>query len=202
MKQFNPIKSRVIPLPLKNVDTDLIIPAQFLTNTSVKGYGAHIFRRLKDQDPNFPFGRLEYENASVLVADDNFGCGSSREHAVWALIDAGIEVVICKSFADIFLSNSQKNGLLPVILPPAAVESILACALKDRYEVTVDLCSQQITCQDQTTWHFDFDPFRKHCLLNGVDDIQYIQLHADQLTRYRQQTAQPWSFSTNLFGPS
>jgi 3-isopropylmalate/(R)-2-methylmalate dehydratase small subunit len=196
MEKVTTIKSRVIPLPLKDVDTDLIIPAQYLTSISAEGYGANVFRRLRDNDPRFPFHLPEYKGASILVADDNFGCGSSREHAVWALYDAGIRAVICKSFADIFFNNSLKNGLLPVVLPAQDVDAILAAASKEQYVLTVDLANQLVICPDARTISFDFDPFRKHCLLNGLDDVQYIQSHAAELAAHRKQRQLPWKFST------
>src|ERR1700760_4652939 len=110
MEKFEKLKSKVIPLPMTDVDTDMIIPAQFLTSISRDGYGQNLFRRLRDNDPDFPFNQAKYSGAEILVADDNFGCGSSREHAVWALAGAGVKAVIAKSFADIFFGNSAKNG--------------------------------------------------------------------------------------------
>ncbi|HEY9792420.1 MAG TPA: 3-isopropylmalate dehydratase small subunit [Candidatus Obscuribacterales bacterium] len=193
MEKVQRIKSRVIPLPIKDVDTDMIIPAQYLTSISASGYGANLFRRLRDQDPAFPFNKPEYARASILVADDNFGCGSSREHAVWALLDAGIRAVICKSFADIFFNNSLKNGLLPIKLPHAAVDNILARSLTENYVLCVDLEAQEVACPDRPALKFDFDPFRKHCLLNGLDDVQYIQSYAAQLAEYRRESALPWN---------
>ena len=130
------IRSKVVPLPMKDIDTDLIIPAQYLTSISRAGYGQNLFRRLKDGDPNFPFNLPKYKGAEILVADENFGCGSSREHAVWALRDAGIKAVVCKSFADIFYNNSAKNGLVLVKLPADVVDSMLAAAAKDEYVAT------------------------------------------------------------------
>lgn len=196
MNKFSQLTSRVIPLLLKDVDTDLIIPAQFLTSISADGYGANVFRRLRDTDPSFPLNRPEFHNASILVADDNFGCGSSREHAVWALLDAGIQSVICKSFADIFYNNSLKNGLLPVVLPPTHVDHILLQSATGNYSLTVDLDAQEVRCPDRPPMHFEFDPFRKHCLLNGLDDVQYIQSHADKLAEHRRANALPWRVST------
>lgn len=196
MDKFEKLSSKVIPLPLKDVDTDLIIPAQFLTSISSRGWGANLFRTLKDKDPQFPLNRKEFAGASILVADDNFGCGSSREHAVWALMDAGIRAVICKSFADIFYNNSLKNGLLPVVLPQAAVDHVLRQAQAESYTVTVDLAAQEVVLPDRPSIHFDFDPFRKHCILNGLDDVSYIQSYSDELAKYRRQHMLPWQFST------
>lgn len=185
MEKFETLKSKVIPLPMTDVDTDLIIPAQFLTSISREGYGQNLFRRLRDNDPNFPFNLERFKNAAILVAGDNFGCGSSREHAVWALAGAGIKVVIAPSFADIFFSNSAKNGLVLVVLPEAQVERILAEAQADQYEVTVDLESQTVTLPSGEQFKFEFDQFRKHCILNGLDDIDYIRSFEDKVAAFR-----------------
>jgi 3-isopropylmalate/(R)-2-methylmalate dehydratase small subunit len=174
MKPFKQVTSQVIPLPLKEVDTDMIIPAQFLTSVSKEGYGENLFKRLKSSDPNFPFNLEKYQKAEILVADSNFGCGSSREHAVWALLGAGIRVVIAKSFADIFFSNSAKNGLLLVTLGENVVDEILSKAANEQYVLSVDLVEQTVKLPDGKVLRFDYDPFRKHCMLNGLDDIDYI----------------------------
>lgn len=171
---------------MKDVDTDLIIPAQFLTSISRDGYGQNLFRRLRDNDPNFPLNQPRFQGASILVADSNFGCGSSREHAVWALIDAGIKVVMAKSFADIFYNNSAKNGLLLVPLAAEAVDQVLAEATRDDYVVTVDLEKQQVLLPNGSKCPFSYDPFRKHCMLNGLDDIDYIRSFAAQIADFRE----------------
>ncbi|HEY9786130.1 MAG TPA: 3-isopropylmalate dehydratase small subunit [Candidatus Obscuribacterales bacterium] len=186
MKTFSTVTSKVIPLPMKDVDTDLIIPAQFLTSISRDGYGQNLFRRLRDNDPNFPLNQPRFQGASILVADSNFGCGSSREHAVWALIDAGIKVVMAKSFADIFYNNSAKNGLLLVPLAAEAVDQVLAEATRDDYVVTVDLEKQQVLLPNGSKCPFSYDPFRKHCMLNGLDDIDYIRSFAAQIADFRE----------------
>lgn len=191
MEKVQTVTSRVIPLPMKDVDTDLIIPAQYLTSISREGFGQHLFKRLKEADANFPFNKPEYAGAQILVTDSNFGCGSSREHAVWALYDAGIRVIVAKSFADIFYNNSAKNGLLLVTLPESAVDSIISHAQSENYTLTVDLEKQEVRFPDSTTTPFEYDPFRKHCLLNGHDDIDYILSHRETIEefRQRQQTA-------------
>lgn len=171
---------------MKDVDTDLIIPAQFLTSISREGYGQNLFRRLRDSDPNFPFNQEKFRGASIMVADSNFGCGSSREHAVWAILGGGIRVVIAKSFADIFYNNSAKNGLLLVVLPPDVVEALLAAAGNGDFEVTVDLASQTVTLPGEIEHKFDYDPFRKHCMLNGLDDIDYIRSYEKDINAFRQ----------------
>lgn len=185
MDKFEKLTSKVVPLPMTDVDTDLIIPAQFLTSISREGYGQNLFRRLKDNDPNFPFNQERFKDASILVAGDNFGCGSSREHAVWALAGAGIKVVIAPSFADIFSSNSAKNGLVLVTLPAAQVERILVEAQAGEYRVTVDLEAQTVTLPGQEVFKFEFDQFRKHCILNGLDDIDYILSFKDKIGQFR-----------------
>ena len=185
MDKFEKLKSKVVPLPMTDVDTDLIIPAQFLTSISREGYGQNLFRRLRDNDPNFPFNLERFKNAAILVAGENFGCGSSREHAVWALAGAGIKAVIAPSFADIFFSNSAKNGLVLVTLPAAQVERMLVEAQAGEFEVTVDLESQSVTLPSGETFKFEFDQFRKHCILNGLDDIDYILSFKDKVAEFR-----------------
>ncbi len=185
MDKFETLKSKVVPLPMTDVDTDLIIPAQFLTSISREGYGQNLFRRLRDNDPNFPFNLERFKRAAILVAGENFGCGSSREHAVWALAGAGIKVVIAPSFADIFFSNSAKNGLVLVTLPAAQVERMLVEAQAGEFEVTVDLEAQTVTLPSGEKFKFEFDQFRKHCILNGLDDIDYILSFKDKVAEFR-----------------
>lgn len=201
MQPFTKLTSKVIPLPAKDVDTDQIIPAQFLTSVSKQGYGENLFRRLKDSDPQFPFNRPEFKGAEVLVARSNFGCGSSREHAVWAIQGAGVRVVIAESFADIFSNNSAKNGLLLVTLPADAIESLLEGSKNGELAVTVDLDSQTVTAENATgaasVYEFAYDPFRKHCLLNGLDDIDYILTYNDTIQDFRQGFERPWMRDVN-----
>jgi 3-isopropylmalate/(R)-2-methylmalate dehydratase small subunit len=196
MQKVTTVKSKAMPLPMKDVDTDLIIPAQFLTSISKDGYGANLFRRMRDNDANFPMNRKEFDGATILVTDSNFGCGSSREHAVWALTGAGFNVVIAKSFSDIFYNNSAKNALLLVVLPAEAVDQILQSAQNADYEVTVDLETQTVTLPDGTTHKFDYDQFRKHCMLNGLDDIEYIRSHATDIQEFRKRQEQNRYMST------
>lgn len=187
MEKFETVKSKVVPLPMKDIDTDMIIPAQYLTSISREGYDQHLFRRLRDQDPEFPLNQPIYNGAKILVAESNFGCGSSREHAVWALMGYGFRAVIAKSFADIFTGNSSKNGLVLVVLPEKEIDKLLKQAVDKELEVTVDLENQQVTLPDGRTLAFDYDPFRKHCILNGLDDIDYILSAKDEVTRFRAQ---------------
>lgn len=191
MEPFKTITSQLVPVPIKDVDTDLIIPAQYLTSISRGGYGENLFRRLRDSDANFPLNQPRYKGAEVLVADDNFGCGSSREHAVWALLDAGFKVVISKSFADIFYNNSAKNGLLLVKLPVPVVDELLKLASSETTcVVTVSLADQQVQLPDGRSESFEFDPFRKYCLLNGLDDIEYIRASQAEIESFRKNQTQ------------
>lgn len=185
MQIFNQLTSKVMPLPRKNVDTDMIIPAQFLTSISREGYAKNLFRHLRDQSPDFPMNLAQFDGAEILCADDNFGCGSSREHAVWALQGAGFRVVICKSFADIFASNSVKNGLVLVTLPEKIVDKILENSKSGNYQLNVNLELQAATLPDGEKIEFGFDPFRKHCILNGLDDLDYILSHKAAIEGYR-----------------
>ena len=177
MDPFTSHKGKVTPLDRVDVDTDQIIPKQFLKRIERTGYGQFLFydwRRGEDgsPDPDFVLNRPEYQGGTVLVAGRNFGCGSSREHAPWALLDYGFRAIISTSFADIFKSNCYQNGLLPVELDNAAVAHIMKAALAgDDYEVTVDLEDQVV--QDGSGWtvRFSIDPFRRDCLLNGLDEI-------------------------------
>ncbi len=185
MEKFTTVESKVIPVRIKDVDTDMIFPASYMTTVSRTGHGAHLFERLKQGDPNFSFNNPAYAGAKILVADENFGCGSSREHAVWALTDWGIRVVIAKSFADIFFGNSGKNGLLLIKLPSDTVDTILNGAEAGEYKVKVDLENQCVTLPTGESYNFDYDPFRKHCLLSGLDDIDYIFSHKAEIDAFR-----------------
>lgn len=185
MQPFTKLTSKVVSLPIKDVDTDLIIPAQYLTSISREGFGQNLFRRLKDTDPHFALNQPQYEGAQVLVADSNFGCGSSREHAVWALQGAGFRAVISKSFADIFYNNSAKNGLMLVELDEAVVDRLLLEAGRAVVTLSIDLEKQVVTLPWSQKATFNYDPFRKHCLLNGLDDIEYIRSHAADIASFR-----------------
>jgi 3-isopropylmalate/(R)-2-methylmalate dehydratase small subunit len=177
MEPFTSYTGRVTPMDRVDVDTDQIIPKQFLKRIERTGYGQFLFYDwclLEDRSPNpdFVLNRPEYQGGSVLVAGRNFGCGSSREHAPWALLDYGFRAVISSSFADIFMSNCFQNGLLPVQLREDEVAHIMAAATAgDGYEVTVDLEAEEV--RDSSGWSasFSIDPFRRHCLINGLDDI-------------------------------
>ena len=185
MEKFTTITSKVVPVRIKDVDTDMLYPASFMTTVERTGHGKRLFQQLKENDPNFSFNQERYNGSQILVSDWNFGCGSSREHAVWALTDWGIRVVIAKSFADIFSGNAGKNGLLLIVLPEKVVEEIMTQSEKGEYIVNVNLETQSVTLPDGTVHHFDYDPFKKHCLLSGLDDIDYIFSHQDKIDAFR-----------------
>ncbi len=168
MKQVSTISGRAIPLGLKNVDTDVIIPAHWLKTVSREGLGKGAFETIR-QAPGNPFDVEDFAGAPILIAGDNFGCGSSREHAAWAMLDMGLTAVIAPSFSDIFSGNAFKNGILAVELPQEQVDRLLEVA-KD-HPITIDLENQVVTTPFQDRFPFEVDPFRKHCLLNGLDEI-------------------------------
>lgn len=187
MEKFITTKSIIAPLPRRDVDTDMIIPAQFLTTISNNGFSDALFRRLRDQEKDFVLNQEAFREAKILVAQSNFGCGSSREHAVWALRDWGFRVVVAESFADIFSGNAAKNGLLLVTLPAPVINDILSRAEHGQIQLTVTLDDQSVTLPDGRSVSFEYDPFRKHCLLNGLDDLDYILSHGEQISNYHQQ---------------
>jgi 3-isopropylmalate/(R)-2-methylmalate dehydratase small subunit len=177
MEKFTTLTGVAAPMPLVNIDTDMIIPKQFLKTIQRSGLGKNLFDEMRyTQDgkeiPDFVLNQSAYRKAEIIVAGDNFGCGSSREHAPWALLDFGIRCVISTSFADIFYNNCFKNGILPIVMPPEVVDVLMADARKGaNARMTVDLETQTVTTSDGQTFGFEVDPFRKHCLLNGLDDI-------------------------------
>ena len=175
MKPFTKITSIAAPVGIKDVDTDMIIPAQFMTSISRDGYGQHVFSRLRNAYADFYLNVPTYRHAQILITDSNFGCGSSREHAVWALYDSGIRVIIGSSFADIFSNNCGKNGLLLVCLPQETVARLIRETSESALTVTVDLPTQTVATSDGRSWTFEYDPFRKHCLLGGLDDLDYLR---------------------------
>jgi len=185
MEKFTSLSSLVMPLCARDVDTDQIIPAQYLTSVSREGYGNNLFRRLRDSDPQFPLNLARYKLAQILVADSNFGCGSSREHAVWALQGAGFRAVISKSFADIFSGNAAKNGLLLVTLSAPVVDKMLASSKSGDYVLEIDLSEQVVRLPDGDSKRFEYDPFRKHCLLNGLDDLDYLLSKREEIEYFR-----------------
>jgi 3-isopropylmalate/(R)-2-methylmalate dehydratase small subunit len=202
MQKFTTLRAIAAPLPMVNVDTDRIIPKQFLKTIKRTGLGRALFYEMRfDADgrerPDFVLNREPYRQAQILVAGENFGCGSSREHAPWALLDFGIRCVIAPSFADIFFNNCFKNGILPIVQPKAVVEKLLDDAARGANAiVTVDLEKQEITGPDGGRAKFEVDPFRKHCLLNGLDDIGLTLEKEAKITAFesRQRREQPWLY--------
>jgi 3-isopropylmalate/(R)-2-methylmalate dehydratase small subunit len=200
MDKFTTLTGIAAPMPLVNIDTDMIIPKQFLKTIKRTGLGVNLFdemRYMQDgkEIPDFVLNQPAWRQAQILVAGDNFGCGSSREHAPWALLDFGIRCVISTSFADIFFNNCFKNGILPVVLPQDAVDILMADASKGaNARMTVDLESQTVTASDGQSFHFEVDPFRKHCLLNGLDDIGLSLEKVSSIDTFEKQAAQsrPW----------
>jgi 3-isopropylmalate/(R)-2-methylmalate dehydratase small subunit len=177
MEKFTTLSGIAAPLPLVNIDTDMIIPKQFLKTIKRSGLGANLFDEMRfDREGNeiedFVLNQTKYRDAQILVAGDNFGCGSSREHAPWAIADFGITCVISTSFADIFCNNCFKNGILPIALPQEQVDVLMKDAEKgSNARIEVDLEAQSITSSDGEVFTFEVDAFKKHCLLNGLDDI-------------------------------
>lgn len=198
MKPFEKITALVAPLDQPNVDTDQIVPKQFLKRVERTGFGRFLFydwRYLPDGSPNpdFVLNHPRYQGAQVLLARENFGCGSSREHAPWALLDYGFRVVIAPSFADIFKTNCFKNGILPVELPAETVDDLFRrVTAQEGYQITVDLEAQTLTGSDGFTIQFEIDPFRKKCLLEGLDDIGLTLQHEDKIAAYEAAHRQPW----------
>jgi len=191
MTPLTTVSGRAIPLGLKNVDTDVIIPARWLKTIRRTGLGAGAFETIRAEQGNV-FDQPEFARAPILIAGDNFGCGSSREHAAWALADLGIRVVIAPSFSDIFSGNAVKNGMLPLVLPQAAIDRLLVVAATD--PIDVDLAAQAVTTQFQDRFTFDIDPFRKACLLGGLDEIGITLASESAITAFeaRDAASRPW----------
>lgn len=200
MEKFNTLQGIAAPFPMVNVDTDRIIPARFLKTIKKTGLGKNLFNELRynedgSEKPEFILNKPAYREARILVAGDNFGCGSSREHAPWALIDFGIRCVIAPSFADIFNNNASKNGMLLIALPQETVDKLMEDAEKGgNARLSVDLEKQQIVRPDGEVIDFDIDPFKKHCLLNGLDDIALTLQKDDRIGAFEEarKAAQPW----------
>ena len=191
MTPLTSVSGRAIPLGLKNVDTDVIIPARWLKTISREGLGQGAFESIRAEPSNI-FDNPEFADAPILIAGDNFGCGSSREHAAWALADLGIRVVIAPSFSDIFSGNAVKNGILPLVLSQAAIDRLLAVAATD--PIDVDLEAQTVTTRFQDRFVFDIDPFRKACLLGGLDEIGITLASEAAISAFeaRDADARPW----------
>ena len=190
MEKFTEVRSVAAPLPLINIDTDMIIPKQFLKTIKRSGLGKNLFDEMRyDQSGNeigdFVLNQAKYKNTNILIAGDNFGCGSSREHAPWALLDFGIRAVISTSFADIFYNNCFKNGILPIILPKKERDLLMDDALKGSNSIlTINLENQEIKRPDGSIITFDVDQFKKKCLLNGLDDIELTMKKFDKIKSF------------------
>ena len=201
MQKFDKLTGVAAPLNILNIDTDMIIPKQFLKTIKRSGLGKNLFDEMRyrqdgSEIDDFVLNRAPYRNAEILVAGDNFGCGSSREHAPWALLDFGVRCVISTSFADIFYNNCFKNGILPVFLPQDQVDILMKDAEKGANSIIeVDLENQTIASSDGEVFSFEVDPFKKHCLLNGLDDIGLTMEKEDKITAYESKAAQmfPWA---------
>ncbi|WP_371322968.1 3-isopropylmalate dehydratase small subunit [Dechloromonas sp. ZY10] len=212
MDKFERLDGLVAPLDRNNVDTDAIIPKQFLKSIKRSGFGPNAFDEWRYLDvgepgqdcsqrpknPDFVLNQARYQGAEILVTRANFGCGSSREHAPWALLDFGFKAIIAESFADIFFNNCFKNGILPIVLPAAEVETLVQqIAATPGYRLVVDLQAQQVIRPDGHAMAFQIDPFRKECLLNGWDDIGLTLRHADKIKAFedKRRLEQPWLFA-------
>jgi 3-isopropylmalate/(R)-2-methylmalate dehydratase small subunit len=191
MEPVREVEGRAIPFGRKNVDTDLIIPARWLKTVSREGLGRGAFEALRE-DPDGVFDRPEFKGAPILIAGDNFGCGSSREHAAWALLDMGVKAVIAPSFSDIFAGNAFKNGILTVVLPQEQVDRLMEVAETD--PIAIDLEHQTVTTPFQDRFTFEIDPFRKMCLIQGLDEVGITLTHEEALAAYeaRMKAQKPW----------
>ena len=212
MEKLTTLTGLVAPLDRANVDTDQIIPKQYLKSIHRTGFGPTLFDDWRYLDPgepgmdhgkrrvnpDFVLNQPRYQGAQILLARDNFGCGSSREHAPWALLDYGFRVIIAPSYADIFFNNCFNNGILPIVLPAAALDKLFAETLAaPGYKLTVDLAAQTATTPGGEAFHFEIDAFRKYKLLNGLDDIGLTLQHADEIKAYeqRRRAEAPWLFA-------
>lgn len=212
MKAFTQLKGLVCPLDRANVDTDAIIPKQFLKSIKRSGFGPYLFDEWRytnygepgmdctnrPKNPDFVLNQPRYQGAQVLLARDNFGCGSSREHAPWAIEDYGFRVIIAPSFADIFFSNCYKNGVLPIVAGSEVVDRLFKeCEATEGYALDVNLEAQTVTTPSGFSFGFDITPHRKHCMLNGLDEIGLTLVHAEQIKAFetKHKAAQPWLFS-------
>ncbi len=216
MKSFTQHSGLVAPMDQANVDTDLIIPKQFLKSIKRTGFGPNLFDSVRYLDngepgmdnsqrplnPDFPLNHPRYKGASILLARENFGCGSSREHAPWALDEYGFRAVIAPSYADIFFGNCFKNGLLPIVLDEAIVEKLFNdMYANEGYELSIDLEQQEVVTPNGERYGFDIDAFRKHCMVNGFDDISLTLQQADSIRQYETdlKARSPWLFDAISF---
>ena len=212
MRSFTILDGLVVPLDRANVDTDAILPKQFLTSIERTGFGSNLFDqwryldlglpgmdcRSRPLNPEFSLNQPCYQGAKILLTRENFGCGSSREHAVWALDGYGIRAILAPSFADIFRDNCLRNGLLPAVLPAEAIEQLFAAAGGSGLRLRVDLPNQSVTGHADQRWAFDIDPFRKECLLRGLDDIGLTLQQSERIKSYEagRRSEEPWIFES------
>ncbi|MBY5977112.1 3-isopropylmalate dehydratase small subunit [Phaeobacter italicus] len=200
MEKFTKIQGIAAPMPLVNIDTDMIIPKVFLKSIQRTGFGKNLFDEMRynrdgSEIEDFVLNKPQYRDAEILIAGDNFGCGSSREHAPWAIADFGIKCIVSTSFADIFFNNSFKNGILPIVLPQEQVNILMKDAEKGaNARMTVDLEAQEITTSDGEVITFEVDAFKKHCLLNGLDDIGLTMEKSASIKSFEDKASQerPW----------
>ncbi|WP_136683297.1 3-isopropylmalate dehydratase small subunit [Falsirhodobacter xinxiangensis] len=200
MDKFTKLTGIAAPMPLVNIDTDMIIPKQFLKTIQRSGLGKNLFDELRydaagNENPDFVLNQPAYRASEIIVAGDNFGCGSSREHAPWALLDFGIRCVISTSFADIFYNNCFKNGILPIVMPQEVVDVLMDDARRgSNARITVDLEEMKVVTSDGQEFPFTLDPFRRHCLLNGLDDIGLTMEKSSAIDGFeaKMETARPW----------
>ena len=201
MDKFTTLTGVAAPLPIINIDTDMIIPKQYLKTIKRTGLGSALFSEMRynedgTENPDFVLNKPAYRGAQIIVAGDNFGCGSSREHAPWALLDFGIRCVISTSFADIFYNNCFKNGILPIVMPQDVIDTLMADARRGaNARMTVDLEAQTVTTSDGQVFPFEVDAHRKHCLINGLDDIGLTMEKGAAIDSYeaRAATLRPWA---------
>ncbi len=201
MDKFTALTGVAAPMPLVNIDTDMIIPKQFLKTIKRSGLGVNLFDEMRyttdgKEIPDFVLNQPAYRKAEIIIAGDNFGCGSSREHAPWALLDFGIRCVISTSFADIFYNNCFKNGILPIVMPREVIDILMADARRGaNARQTVDLAAQTVTTSDGQVFVFDVDSHRKHCLINGLDDIDLTLEKAAAIDGFEARAAalRPWA---------
>lgn len=200
MEKFEKLSGIAAPMPLVNIDTDMIIPKVFLKTIKRSGLGVNLFDEMRfdregNEIPDFVLNKPQYRDASILVAGDNFGCGSSREHAPWAIADFGIRAVISTSFADIFYNNCFKNGILPIVLPQDQVDALMQDAERgSNARMEIDLEAQTVTSSDGQVFNFEVDSFKKHCLMNGLDDIGLTMEKASAIDSFeaKASAARPW----------
>jgi 3-isopropylmalate/(R)-2-methylmalate dehydratase small subunit len=201
MQPFTTLKGFAAPMPVPNIDTDKIIPKQYLKTIQRTGLGKYLFDEIRftperKERPEFILNQEPWRKATILVAGENFGCGSSREHAPWALLDFGIRCVIAPSYADIFYNNCFKNGILPLVLTKEQVDIVMQDA-SGKKQITVDLPNQKVIRDNGESFAFDIDPFRKHCLVNGLDDIALTLEHQMEISSFEKQQkgSQPWLYA-------